>query len=46
MYEKKNNRQTNKIRTFVTLNVDLQVRVSAVCVVYYVRINEIVCNVC
>lgn len=27
MYEKKNNRQTNKTRTFVTVNVDLQVRV-------------------
>lgn len=46
MYEKKNNRQTNKTRTFVTVNVDLQVRVSAVCVVYYVWIDEIVCNVC
>lgn len=44
--KKKTIAPTNKTRTFVTVNVDLQVRVSAVCVVYYVRINEIVCNVC
>lgn len=46
MKKKQSPNKQIKTRTFVTVNVDLQVRVSAVCVVYYVWINEIVCNVC